>query len=243
MSARALFLAAGKSTRIHPVSKGRPKPLLDVGGDAIIARNLRWLAAEGVTELLINLHYRADEIRAFVGDGSAFGVQVRYSHEREILGTAGAAKRLEREWGGRFLVVYGDNLLSTDLSKLIADHEASGARATILVFDRLVHPHTGIAGGRVRVDAEDRIVEFAEGAGDEISSLVNAGVYVLEPEVLELVPPETFYDFGKEVFPALLARGDRLQASRVTDYCLGIDTPESFERALALVASGEVKLR
>ena len=240
---RALLLAAGKSSRIHPVSKGRPKPLLDVGGEAIISRNLRWLAESGICEVFVNLHYRPEEIREHVGDGSELGLSVRYSHEPEILGTAGAAKALESEWGGRFLVVYGDNLLSTDLSKLIADHEAKAAEATVAVFDRLRHPHTGIAGGRVRVDADLRIVEFAEGAGDDVSSLVNAGVYVLEPSVLDAIPAGRFHDFGKEVFPAMLARDAALYASLVTEYCLGIDTPESFDRALELVSSGEVKLR
>ncbi len=243
MKERALLLAAGKSTRIHPVSKGRPKPLLDVGGDAIIARNLRWLAAEGVRELFINLHYRPDEIKAFVGDGSSFGVNVRYSLEEQILGTAGAVKKLESEFTDRFLVVYGDNLLSSDLSVLVSEHEAKGAEATVAVFDRNRHPHTGIAGGRVRVGPDDRILEFAEGAGDHVSSLVNAGVYVLEPSILRDIPSDTFYDFGKDVFPGLLARGASLYASRITGYCLGIDTPESFERALELVSSKEITLR
>lgn len=243
MAGRALVLAAGKSSRIHPVSKGRPKPLLDVGGEAIITRNLRWLAEGGIRDVFINLHYRPEEIRDHVGDGGRYGLSVRYSYEPEILGTAGAAKQLQTELGDRFLVVYGDNLLSTDLSKLLGDHELEGAEATVAVFDRQLHPHTGIAGGRVRVAPDNRIVEFAEGAGDDVSPLVNAGVYVLEGTVLDLVPAGAFYDFGKQVFPAMLERGAALYASRITDYCLGIDTPESFERALELIASGEVKLR
>jgi mannose-1-phosphate guanylyltransferase len=240
---QVLLLAAGKSTRIHPVSKGRPKPLLEVGGDAIIARNLRWLAHEGVRDIVINLHYRPDEIRDFVGDGSRFGVKVAYSHEPTILGTAGAAKELSAHWKGRFIVVYGDNLLGTDLSRLVGDHERTGAMATVAVFDRAHHPHTGIAGGRVRVDATGRIIAFAEGAGDEISSLVNAGLYVLEPAVLDHIPPRAFCDFGKDVFPAMLRAGQPLFASTITGYCLGLDTPESFERARELVASGKVQLR
>ena len=244
MSLRALVLAAGKSTRIHPVSKGRPKPLLEIDGDAIIARNLRWLASEGVTEVFVNLHYRPEEVRAFVGDGSAFGLKVSFSEEADILGTAGAVKKLESEWKGqRFLVVYGDNLLSTNIARLVMDHDAAAATATVAVFDRSIHPHTGIAGGRVRIDEQRRIVEFAEGAGDDVSPLVNAGVYVLEPSVLELIPPASFYDFAKQVFPEMLSRGLPLYASSVTDYCLGIDTPESYERALELIANGKVSLK
>ena len=239
---KALVLAAGKSTRIEPISGGRPKPLLPIGGDAILAHNLRWLEREGVADVFINLHHRPEEIRDFVGDGSRFGVSVTYSHEPEIRGTAGAAKEIGAAFGGRFLVVYGDNLLKTDLAALVAAHEDAGAVATVAVFDRDTHPHTGIAGGRVAVDAAGRITEFAEGAGDEISTLVNAGVYVLEPQVLDAIPPATFFDFGKDVFPALLAAGHPVLAVPVTGFCLGLDTPETFAVAETLIQSGKVVL-
>lgn len=240
---KTLLLAAGNSTRIYPISKGRPKPLLEVGGDAIIARNLRWLASQGVTDVFVNLHYRPDEIRAFVADGGRFGSRVTYSHEPEILGTAGAARKLHEHFRERFLVVYGDNLLDTDIDELLAEHVRSKALATIAVFDRGHHPHTGIAGGRVRVDASGRVIDFREGADDSVSPLVNAGVYVLEPQVLDHVPPGVFSDFARDVFPAMLAAGEPIQASRITGYCLGIDTPESFDRAGDLVMSGKIELR
>jgi NDP-sugar pyrophosphorylase family protein len=238
-----LYLAAGKSTRIHPISGGLPKPLLEIAGTAIAARNLRWLAWQGLSNVFVNLHYRPEEIREFMGDGSKFGLNIRYSFEQEILGTAGAAKYLADHWQSRFLVVYGDNLLSTNIAALLAAHETHHAMATIAVFDRGVHPHTGIAGGRVRIDDTGRILEFTEGAGDDISSLVNAGVYVLEPAVLDHVPSGEPCDFGKDVFPAMLAAGQPLFASSITDYCLGIDTPETFEIVNALISSGKVQLR
>lgn len=240
---KALVLAAGNSTRIYPVSGGRPKPLLEVGGDAIIARNLRWLAAEGVREVFINLHYRPDDIRTFIGDGGRFGLRVTYSFEPEILGTAGAAGKLRPHFTDRFLVVYGDNVLDTNLDSLLTAHDRMNALATVAVFDRGHHPHTGIAGGRVRTDPSDRIVDFREGADDSVSPLVNAGVYVLEPPVLDHVPSDVPVDFAKDVFPAMLRAGQPLFASRITGYCLGIDTPHSFEVAGNLVASGEVLLR
>lgn len=240
----ALFLAAGKSTRIHPVTKGKPKPLLEIEGDPIIARNLRWLAAEGLRELYVNLHYEPDQIRGFVGDGSAFGVQVTYSEEPDILGTAGAVKNLEASFAkGPFMVIYGDNLMSFDLEALRKTHADSGATVTIALFDRNRHPHTGIAGGRVQMQGDGRITAFIEGATDDVSSLVNAGVYICEPEVLDHIPPATFYDFGKEVFPALLEAGRPLQGHLISDYCLGIDTPQTYETALELIRSGQVSLR
>lgn len=240
---KALVLAAGNSTRIYPISKGRPKPLLEVGGDAIIARNLRWLASEGVEDVFVNLHYRPEEIRAFVDDGSRFGLRVTYSLEPDILGTAGAAKKLSQYLADRFLVVYGDNLLDTSLESLLAAHARTKALATIAVFDRTHQPHTGIAGGRVKVDSSDRIVDFKEGADDSVSPLVNAGVYVLESQVLDHVPAGRYCDFANDVFPAMLRAQQPIFASRITGYCLGLDTPDSFERAGDLIASGKIHLR
>lgn len=238
---RALVLAAGKSTRIHPVSQGLPKPLIQVAGETILARNLRWLARQGVTEAWINLHYQPEVIRAAVGDGAQFGLRIQYSEEPEILGTAGAVKKLESVWDGPFVVLYGDNLISTDLAQMEAAHRKSGALCTVALFDRNLHPHTGIAGGRVRLQGE-RIVAFLEGVADEVSPLVNAGVYVVEPALLAQIPPATFYDFGKDVFPALLEANRPLWGHLISGYCLGIDTPESYQRALELIADKKVEL-
>ncbi|MEQ9496639.1 MAG: nucleotidyltransferase family protein [Deltaproteobacteria bacterium] len=244
MARRVLLLAAGKSTRIHAVTKGGPKPLLEIDGDPIIFRNLRWLASQGYEEIFVNLHYKADLIREAVGDGSKFGVSITYSVEDEILGTAGAVKNLAAELGGdTFVVVYGDNLLFTDLAQFEKFHFDKGGDVSIALFDRNTHPHTGIAGGRVVIDDEARVVRFAEGASDEVSPLVNAGVYFVEPSVLDAIPANTFYDFGKEVFPDLLERARPLYGHSITGYCLGIDTPETFERANALISAGKVKLQ
>lgn len=241
MAAKALVLTAGKSTRIHPVSKGLPKPLIEVAGEPILARNLRWLASQGVRDVWLNLHYRPEEIRRVVGDGSAFGVRVFWSEEPEILGTAGAVRKLASVWDGPFFVIYGDNLLSTDLKLMMEFHLARRGACTIALFDRNRHPHTGIAGGRVRLDG-DRITAFLEGVADEVSPLVNAGVYVVEPSVVSLLP-EGFSDFGRDVFPRLLSGGTPIYGHLITDYCLGIDTPESYEAALSLIDRGKVELK
>lgn len=240
---KALVLAAGKSTRISPISKGRPKPLIEIEGEAIIARNLRWLAAEGIDEVFVNLHYKPEDIRDFVGNGSRFGLRVSYAFEPEILGTAGAAKALQSHFSKPFLVVYGDNLIDTRIADLLATHTKREADATVAVFDRNRHPHTGIAGGRVRVDASNQIIDFREGADDSVSPLVNAGVYVLEPRVLDRVPANTFFDFAKDVFPAMIDAQQTMIAAPITGYCLGLDTPESFKRAEHLIENRKIQLR
>lgn len=239
---KALVLAAGKSTRIVPVAGGLPKPLITIQKETILGRNLRWLSSQGVRRVWINLHHRPDDIRSAIGDGSRFGLIVRYSYEPELLGTAGAVRNLATEWKGTFLVVYGDNLLSFDLQEFLHVHEARQACVSVALFDRDRHPHTGIAGGRVTRAPDGRIREFCEGTGEGGSTLVNAGAYLVEPEVVEKIPPGRVYDFGRDLFPRLLAQGRPFGSYLITGYCLGVDTPESYQQAVKLVESGEVVL-
>ncbi|MBI3273329.1 MAG: nucleotidyltransferase family protein [Planctomycetes bacterium] len=233
---RALVLAAGKSTRIREVAGDRPKPLLEVAGRSALAWNLRWLAVEGVREVWLNLHYGGDRIREAAGDGAGLGLAIRYSPEDPILGTAGAVRRLEAELGGAdFLVLYGDNVTRASLTRLLATHRARGAVATLGVFDRDTTPNSGIAGGRVLLGPNDRVTELVEGR-DHPSPIVSAGVYALSPSIFRWLPPDgTFADFARDVFPALLAAGEPVFAHRIEGFCFGLDTPEAFRRAEALL--------
>jgi NDP-sugar pyrophosphorylase family protein len=231
---KALVLAAGKSSRIASVADGLPKPLIEVGGQPVIVHALRWLARHGVTDCRINLHFRPELIRERLGDGSAYGVSIRYVHEPEILGTAGAVRNLAADWDGTFLVVYGDNLVGFDLAAMRRQHTESGALVTVALFNWDRDTHSGIAGGRVVMDAGGRITGFAErGSGDAqpASPWVNAGVYLLEPDICRHIPAGIFSDFGRDVFPRLLASGMRVQGYPVGGYCLAIDTPEALARA------------
>jgi mannose-1-phosphate guanylyltransferase len=228
----ALVLAAGRSTRMATALGGRSKVLSDIGGTTVLERNLRWLAGSGITSVWINLHYQPEEVKAVVGDGSQFGLTIRYSEESELLGTAGAYRALAGSWSGTALVVYGDNVSDFDLSRVLQRHRTSQNPATITLFDPRIHANSGIAGGRVAVK-DGLVIEFAEGgaARDDVF-LVNAGVYALEPSVLEYVPPTPAPDFGKDVFPALLAAGRPVTAHVIEPdgYCFGIDTAESLQR-------------
>lgn len=239
-----LVLAAGKSTRIASIAAGAPKPLLEFGGKSLIEWNLEWLIAAGVTEVWINLHYRPESIREALGDGSRYGVRIEYSYEPELLGTAGAWRRVASSWGATSLVVYGDNVLRFGLDEFLAAHRRSGAVATVAVFDPARHRNTGIAGGHVVLADDGRIREFREGVPPRAGAreYVNAGAYLLEPEVLSAIPAG-FQDFGRDVFPQLLTGGG-LYGHVIDDagFCLGLDTPESFAEGRRLLEAGEVKL-
>lgn len=230
---KALVLAAGKSTRIHDVAGGLPKPLIEVNGRPVLAHNLNWLRDEGIEDVWINLHYKGDKIREYVGDGSLFGLNVRYSAEDPIMGTAGAAWKLREEWKETFVLVYGDSLYRFSLGALLNRHKQLNAAATLALFDYDKNLHTGIAGGRVSLGSDGYVRGFIEGSSPDLVQypFVNAAVYVLEPGVIQQIPPNTFYDFGSELFPKMLENGLSVGGHCIDGYCLGIDTPESFRLA------------
>lgn len=232
---KALVLAAGRGTRLAGVSAGVPKPLVDVGGTTPLEHALEWLGTIGPDRIWINVHGAADQVRNRIGS-VAGGIPVCYSYEPELLGTAGAWKKLESEWDETSIVVYGDNFMRFDLQALMAVHRASRAVATIALFDPDRHANTGEGGGRVIMDG-DRVTRFVEGGA---AGLINAGVYFIEPELRQRMS-SGFLDFGHDVLPALAECGE-LAGHVVEDkgFCLGVDTPERLDRARRLVRTMEV---
>jgi NDP-sugar pyrophosphorylase family protein len=241
MVRRAIVLAAGRSTRIAPLSQGIPKPLMELNGEPVLIRNLRWLAANGIQETWINLHYRPELIRARVGNGAGLGMRIFYSYERDILGTAGGVRKIAAEWNETFLVVYGDNLIRANLKLMLEAHQANGALITIAIFDRKLHSHTGLAGGSLTLKADGTVASFNEGM-PPVSSQVNAGLYLLEREALVPIPAGCIYDFARDLFPRLLECSLPINSHAIEGYCLGIDTPDAYREAQRLIEQGTVEL-
>lgn len=232
---KALVLAAGKGSRLAGVAAGLPKPLIDVSGTTPLEHALQWVSALRPERIWINVHSAAELVRQRIG-AAVNGVPISYSHEPELLGTAGAWKKLEREWDDTSLVVYGDNLMRFDLEALLAAHRSAGRLATVALFDAERHANTGIGGGRVELE-HDRVARFTEG-GD--TGLINAGAYFLEPALGERMAPG-FLDFGHDVLPALAAGGELTgHVVEDTGFCLGVDTPERLSLARQLVHRSEV---
>jgi mannose-1-phosphate guanylyltransferase len=231
---KALLLAAGKGSRLLGAAAGLPKPLVDVGGITPLEHSLEWVTAFGVSCVWINVHDAAAMVEGRIGEEYA-GVPVRYSREPQLLGTAGAWKKLEEEWSGTSLVVYGDNFMRFDLEALLQAHRSLGTAITVALFDPFVHANTGAGGGRAEMDT-GRITRFVEG-GD--AGLINAGAYFIEPAVATELTPG-YLDFGHDVLPRLAAAG-RVGAHVVeqSGYCLGVDTPERLAMARTLVATLE----
>jgi len=203
---KAMILAAGEGTRLGPLTTDRPKPMLPVAGRCLLEYTVAWLRHHGVRRIAINLHHRGEVIAEHFGDGADFGVEVTYSREEALLGTAGGAKRLEAFLDEPFVLVYGDVLTDLDLTALIRFHRAQppGERLTMALYSVPNPTDCGI----VRLDDRGRVVEFVEKPPPDavFSDLANAGILVVEPEILAHVPGERFFDFGRDVFPLLAER-------------------------------------
>jgi len=228
---KALILAAGEGTRLRPLTLDRPKPMLPIGGAPLLEHLVRLLVRHGVRDIAVNLHYKPDVVTAYLGDGGAWGARIVYSHEERMLGTAGAVRRLQPFLDERFLVLYGDVLTDLDLTTLAAFHGERRAELSAALY-RVPRPWDC---GIVALNRRGRIVRFVEKPPREqvFSDLANAGVYVMEPELIELIPPEQFYDFGHDLFPLMLAAGRRLYGYPIgdDDYLLDIGSPEKYAQA------------
>ncbi|OGO03261.1 MAG: hypothetical protein A2Y72_01010 [Chloroflexi bacterium RBG_13_53_26] len=201
---KAMILAAGEGTRLRPLTNQLPKALIPLAGLPLIQFTLRWLRQYGIGSVAINLHHLGEKIVDSCGDGSSFGLQITYSPEEVLLGTAGGVKKMGNFLGQTFVVVYGDILTNFNLKKMIEFHELKGALATIAVH---TNPHPEES-GVLHLNQQGQVIDFVEKPlVAERGCLVNGGIYVLEKEILDYIPDGTYYDFGGDVFPRLLESG------------------------------------
>jgi NDP-sugar pyrophosphorylase family protein len=237
-----MILAGGLSTRLYPLTKQVPKPLVPIAGGPNAGHLMQYLRSFGIEEIAINVHYLADKIVDAFGDGSAFGVKLTYLHEEKLMGSAGAIKQVEEFLSDDTFVIIGcDELTDMRLDALLEFHKKREALATIA----LVHADDVSQYGVVIVDAEGRVESFQEkpAPGTERSHLVNTGVYVFEPGILERIPAGEFWDFGKNVFPELLRDGERFYALEMKGaYWRDIGTPGEYRQATRDVLEGRVRL-
>lgn len=226
---KAMILAAGEGTRLRPLTLTLPKPMVPIVGTPLLERTLAWLAGQGVTEAALNLYHRPQAIPDRFGEEFA-GIRLHYFFEDTLRGTAGGVKAAAALFQDEpIFVIYGDNLIHADLRRLAEFHRASRAEATISLFQ---HPNP-TAAGIVGIDGGGRVMRFVEKppASEVFSDLANAGVYVLNPSVLDAIPPDVPSDFGRDVFPDLLARGVRLYGTRLGGYLQDTGTPEAYRQA------------
>lgn len=239
---RAMVMAAGLGTRLQPLTGTIPKPMVPIVNRPALHHVLRLAARHGVRDVVTNLHHFPEAITSYFGDGSEQGVRLRYSFEPVLLGTAGGVKQNEEflTTDGAFLVLSGDSLTDVDLEAFAEAHRASGCPVTIALKQMPDPSLYGVA----LLDQAGRIRGFQEKPqpGEELSNLCNCGLYVIEPEVLRRFPSHTFYDFGRQLWPDMLASGERLGAYVVEGYWNDVGSPEAYRQGNYDVAQGLVKV-
>lgn len=240
---QALILAGGEGTRLRPLTINTPKPIVPIGNEPFLVRQILALKSAGIQDITLSLNYQPTAIEKVIGDGSNYGVNLRYIVEPTPMGTAGAYKFAANHLKETTLVLNGDILTDLDLLEIINHHQNLKADATIFLT-RVENPS---AYGLVQFDREFRIVRFVEKPSiEEIEKLklntINAGIYVLEPNILELIPDGEKYSFEYQLFPDLLARKAKFNAFISNDnYWLDIGTPQRYLQANLDFINGKIK--
>lgn len=240
---QALILVGGSGTRLQPLTLNTPKPIVPIGNRPFLVRQIELLKSVGITEIILSLNYQPSAIEKVLGDGSDFGVKLRYMIEPAPMGTAGGYKFAEKYLHTTTIVLNGDIFTSIDLSAVIKHHRERQAKATIV----LVRVDNPSAYGLVETDADCRILRFVEKPDmEEIRRLnldtINAGIYILEPEVLQYIPADEKYSFEYQLFPSLLENKERFFAFIAgEEYWLDIGTHQRYLQAHYDLMSGRVR--
>lgn len=238
---KAVIMAGGFGTRIQPLTINQPKPMIPLINRPIMEHIIRLLKNHGITELVLLLYHQPEIIKKYFGDGSEFGVRITYVVPLEDFGTAGAVKAAARHLDERFIIISGDLLTDFDLSQAIAFHEKNQAQAT-LTLTSVADP---LQFGVVITDKQGRITKFLEkpGWGEVFSDTINTGIYVLEPEVLDLIPAEENRDWAKDVFPLMLAEGAPLFGCSLEGYWADIGNTDAYMEACRDILAGKVTVQ
>jgi mannose-1-phosphate guanylyltransferase len=234
---QALILAGGEGTRLRPLTSTVPKPVVPLVDRPFIGFMIDWLRSHGVDDVVMSCGHLADGVRAVLGDGSAFGVRLRYVEEPRPLGTGGALKFAQEWLDERFFMLNGDTLTDIDLSAQLAFHTASGAQATLGLYE-VEDPSSY---GLVRLHADGSVREFLEKPSpDQIDTRnVSAGMYVLERSVLDLLEYGEPASIERDVFPRLVGNG--LYGHVGSGYWMDIGTPDRYLQATYDIIEGTVQ--
>jgi mannose-1-phosphate guanylyltransferase len=234
----AVILVGGPGTRLQPLTDERPKPMVPVLNRPFLEHTIAYLRQYGIEDIILTLSYLPDAIRGYFGDGGKFGVRLSYCMEEEPRGTAGAVKNAEAYCGSTFFVLNGDVFTDLNLADMLARHRARRAAATI----SLSWVDDPSAFGVVETDEDDRVRAFIEKPPREEATTqwINAGTYILEPEVLAHVP-EGHYMFEKGLFPTLLEMGRPVYGYPFRGYWLDMGTPAKYLALNADLLAGRTR--
>ena len=234
---RAILLAAGKGKRLARVTKRVPKPMLKLKGEVILEHNIMWLRKYGVKDFYVNLHYQPKVFKDYFGDGSKWGVSIKYCYEPKLLGTSGAVKNIlncykEENWENDFLVVYSDNFYpsSYDLRAFAGFHIRKKGFVSIGLYRKKGELYKS---GVVFLDRNNRISKFVEKPKDISryqAGLINTGIYAVNKAIVDYIP-RGVSDFGRNILPALIKKKVSMFGYVFRKPLIAIDTPELYQQA------------
>jgi mannose-1-phosphate guanylyltransferase / phosphomannomutase len=226
---KAVILAGGEGTRLRPLTSNQPKPMIPLVNRPMMEHIVRLLAQHGFDDVVVTVAFLANQIRDYFGDGSDFGVRMRYASEETPLGTAGSVRNASQELDETFLVISGDVLTDIDLSAIVKAHQDAGALASI-ALKRVENP---LEFGIVITKPDGTIERFLEKPtwGEVFSDTINTGIYVLEPGIFDFIASDEVVDFAGDVFPAVLDKKLPLLGTVVDGYWEDVGTLEAYLRA------------
>ncbi|HHX73635.1 MAG TPA: NDP-sugar synthase, partial [Firmicutes bacterium] len=237
---KAIIMAGGEGSRLRPLTCDRPKPMVPLMNRPLMEHIVALLKRHDLKNIGVTLQYLPEQIRDYFGDGRDFGVSMQYFVEDSPLGTAGSVKNAGDFLDETFLVISGDALTDFDLHKAIAFHRQKGGVATLV----LTSVATPLEYGVVITEQDGRIVRFLEKPSwsEVFSDTVNTGIYILEPEVLQLIPEGKMFDFARDLFPLLMREGHTLYGYVAEGYWCDIGSIEQYHAAHLDVLQGKAKL-
>jgi mannose-1-phosphate guanylyltransferase len=233
---KAVILVGGLATRLRPLTINTPKAMVPVLNAPFLEYVIRRLSQHNVREVFLALSHLSQPIKDYFGTGSRFGIRLNYVLEETPLGTAGAVKNAEEFLDDTFLVLNGDIFTDLDITAMLDFHGNRRAKVTIALTP--VADPTSY--GLIETDAQGRVTRFLEKPSWEqvTTNMINAGTYVMEPDVMSRVPPQTNFSFERELFPPLLEQGEPIYAFPSPAYWMDIGTPEKYSQLNRDLLSG-----
>ncbi len=237
---KAVIMAGGFGTRLRPLTMSIPKPMVPVANRPMMEHIVELLKVHGIRDVVSLLYFQPEHITEYFGEGSAHDIDMRYMLAEADFGTAGSVKNAQNFLDERFIIISGDVLTDIDIAKAVEFHKQRGAMATI-VLTRVAQP---LQYGIVMTDDDGKITRFLEKPswGEVFSDTINTGIYILEPEVLDLIPPKTEFDFSKDLFPMMLKRELPLFGYIADGYWKDIGNLHEYQLAHDDVLAGKVKV-
>ncbi|MFC2019546.1 sugar phosphate nucleotidyltransferase [Chloroflexota bacterium] len=223
---KAIILVGGEGTRLRPLTCNTPKTMVPVLDMPFLEYVIRRLKEHRIEVITLAISHLAGPIADYFGDGSRFGVRLNYPREEARLGTAGAVKNAREHLDETFLVLNGDVFTDLDFTAMLNFHREREARVTIALTPVDDPTHYGL----IETDARGRVTRFLEKPdwSEVTTNMINAGTYVMEPEILDGIPPQTNFSFENELFPRLLKDGEPVYAYPSTGYWIDIGTPNKY---------------